>query len=108
MKNLFVELYIQDNECFNSSEDWDLTFDISNHENLASIEVFIVKIQVKFQLTSIEYYNVFEEAFLKDILKLKTSYSNTNTFEFINYLQLSILTNSIGYFNNRGLFAYAG
>jgi hypothetical protein len=59
-----------------------------------------------FQDDPTEYYRKFEMALWEDIVDLKIKYSEESTIESLNYLQLSIFTTSMGYFNVKGLFSY--
>ena len=104
MKNLFNELYKQSSSIFGELVYWNKIFNISDFNTHPYIEFLLVEIQKIYQTESIELYLIFENAFLQDILRLKQS--NPNELEILNYLQLSLFTNSSGYFNIKGLFTY--
>jgi hypothetical protein len=107
MKNSFKALYDLYCSQFDTWPEWNVTIEITNKYHLPYIEKLLIEIQKKFQSETIDTYLLFEDTFLNDIILLKAEYNDDLTNESINYLQLLIYTNSIGYFNTRGLFGYS-
>jgi len=106
MKNLFSELFNVSSSLFVLPDYWNLVCDISVDSQLVKIELLIGKIHSQFQTDSIDLYLKFQDAFIKDIIKLKSKYKVPRIIECINYLQMSTFTDSMGYFNVKGLFTY--
>jgi len=106
MKKHFKKLFNLSSTLFVLPNLWDLVCDITDDRELGKIEILVRKIQFQFQTDSIDSYLQFEVAFLEDIIILKMKYKDSRIIENLNYLQMSIFTNSLGYFNSQGLFTY--
>lgn len=107
MKNIFEELYRQTELIDDTLKVWNYKVDTNNCENLLFVEASLYALQELFMNDCIESYLVFEKSILTDIAILKERYNSESYLEIINYLQLSIFSRSIKYYNSLGLFSYS-